>query len=119
MRGLFVFFVVIFSVTICNASLLQDAQWEQFKLTFKKGYRNLEQETKRKVIFMAHLDAIETHNAKFEAGLSTYKQGINQFSDLTFDEFKNTVLMREQSDVPVSHHIKVHTHVKNISIIET
>merc|ERR1711915_654540 len=48
---------------------------------------------------MAHLDAIEAHNAKFEAGLSTYKQGINQFSDLTFEEFENTVLMREQSYV--------------------
>ena len=50
---------------------------------------------------MAHLDAIEAHNAKFEAGLSTYKQGINQFSDLTFEEFENTVLMREQSYVQV------------------
>merc|ERR1712226_1761289 len=48
---------------------------------------------------MAHLDAIDAHNAKFEAGLSTYKQGINQFSDLTFEEFENTVLMREQSYV--------------------
>merc|ERR1712099_169035 len=74
-------------------------QWEEFKLTFKKGYRNLEQESERKGIFMAHLDAIEAHNAKFEAGLSTYKQGINQFSDLTFEEFENTVLMREQSYV--------------------
>merc|ERR1712226_1536069 len=48
---------------------------------------------------MARLDAIDAHNAKFEAGLSTYKQGINQFSDLTFEEFENTVLMREQSYV--------------------
>ena len=56
---------------------------------------------------MAHLDAIETHNAKFEAGLSTYKQGINQFSDITFDEFKNTVLMKEQHEVPVSYLIRI------------
>merc|ERR1711997_45452 len=48
---------------------------------------------------MAHLDAIEEHNAKFQAGLSTYKQGINQFSDLTFEEFENTVLMKERSSV--------------------
>merc|ERR1712020_759303 len=100
MRGLFVAIAVIISVASCEATLSRDAQWEEFKLTFKKGYRNLEQESERKAIFMAHLDAIETHNAKFEAGLSTYKQGINQFSDITFDEFQNTVLMREQSEVP-------------------
>jgi len=97
MRGLFVALALI---SACAATLSRDAQWEEFKLTFKKGYRNLEQESERKAIFMAHLDAIETHNAKFEAGLSTYKQGINQFSDITFDEFQNTVLMREQSEVP-------------------
>ena len=98
MRGLFVALALI---SACAATLSRDAQWEEFKLTFKKGYRNLEQESERKGIFMAHLDAIEAHNAKFEAGLSTYKQGINQFSDLTFEEFENTVLMREQSYVQV------------------
>ena len=99
MRG---FFVALALISACAASSLsRDAQWEQFKLSHGKGYRNLEQESERKGIFMAHLDAIEAHNAKFEAGLSTYKQGINQFTDLTFEEFENTVLMREQSYVQV------------------
>ena len=98
MRGLFVALALI---SACAATLSRDAQWEEFKLTFKKGYRNLEQESERKGIFMAHLDAIEAHNAKYEAGLSTYQQGVNQFSDLTFEEFENTVLMREQSYVQV------------------
>ena len=101
MRGLFVAIAVIISVASCKATLSRDAQWEEFKLTFKKGYRNLEQESERKGIFMAHLDAIEAHNAKYDAGLSTYQQGVNQFSDLTFEEFENTVLMREQSYVQV------------------
>merc|ERR1712062_661177 len=95
MRG----FIVALALISACAAVSRDAQWEEFKLTFKKGYRNLDQESERKGIFMAHLDAIEAHNAKFEAGLSTYKQGINQFSDLTFEEFENTVLMREQSYV--------------------
>lgn len=97
MRG----FIVALALISACAAVSRDAQWEEFKLTFKKGYRNLDQESERKGIFMAHLDAIEAHNAKFEAGLSTYKQGINQFSDLTFEEFENTVLMREQSYVQV------------------
>merc|ERR1712001_123482 len=96
MRG----FIIALALISACAAVSRDAQWEEFKLTFKKGYRNLDQESERKAIFMAHLDAIETHNAKFEAGLSTYKQGINQFSDITFDEFQNTVLMKEQHEVP-------------------
>merc|ERR1712113_35346 len=95
MRG----FIVALALISACAAVSRDAQWEEFKLTFKKGYRNLEQESERKGIFMAHLDAIEAHNAKYEAGLSTYQQGVNQFSDLTFEEFENTVLMREQSYV--------------------
>merc|ERR1739848_298163 len=95
MRG----FIVALALISACAAVSRDAQWEEFKLTFKKGYRNLEQESERKGIFMAHLDAIAAHNAKYEAGLSTYQQGVNQFSDLTFEEFENTVLMREQSYV--------------------
>ena len=44
---------------------------------------------------MTTLDEVEQHNAKYDVGLSTYKQGINFYSDWTWDEFKNTVLMRE------------------------
>merc|ERR1712001_563170 len=73
MRG----FIVALALISACAAVSRDAQWEEFKLTFKKGYRNLDQESERKGIFMAHLDAIEAHNAKFE----------------------NTVLMREQSYV--------------------
>merc|ERR1712038_545114 len=102
MRG----FIVALALISACAAVSRDAQWEEFKLTFKKGYRNLEQESERKAIFMAHLDAIETHNAKFEAGLSTYKQGINQFSDITFDEFQNTVLMKDQHEVPAKSKVK-------------
>jgi len=91
---------VAVAVIISVATVSANVQWEEFKLNFKKGYRNLDEESERKAIFMDNLDSIEKHNAKFEAGLSTYKQGINQFSDLTFEEFKNSVLMKEQSDVP-------------------
>ena len=44
---------------------------------------------------MTTLEEVEAHNAKYDVGLSTYKQGINFYADWTWDEFKNTVLMRE------------------------
>merc|ERR1712001_693878 len=109
MRG----FIVALALISACAAVSRDAQWEEFKLTFKKGYRNLEQESERKAIFMAELDAIETHNVKFEAGLSTYKQGINQYSDLDFEEFKNTVLMTEVHDRNAKeYNVKTHTPLK-------
>ena len=97
MKGILIA-VVLIGIT---AAVPRDAQWEEFKLKFKKGYRSLEQESERKAIFMEKLDVIEKHNLKYEAGLSTYMQGVNQFSDLTFEEFRNTVLMREVKDISV------------------
>ena len=94
MRG---FIIALTFVAACSA-LSRDAQWEEFKLKYKKGYRNLEQDSERKAIFMSNLDNIEAHNVKFEAGQSRYSQAVNQYSDLTFDEFANTVLMREVQD---------------------
>jgi len=94
MRG---FIIALTFVAACSA-LSRDAQWEEFKLKYKKGYRNLEQDSERKAIFMSNLDNIEAHNAKFEAGQSRYSQAVNQYSDLTFDEFANTVLMKEVQD---------------------
>ena len=100
MKGLLIAIVLI-GIT---AAISRDAQWEEFKLKFKKGYRSLEQESERKAIFMEKLDVIEAHNVKYASGESTYMQGVNQFSDLTFEEFQNSVLMREvqDSDVEVS-----------------
>jgi len=97
MKGLLIA-VALIGIT---AAVSCDAQWEEFKLKFKKSYRSLEQESERKDIFMDKLDVIEKHNVKYAAGLSTYMQGVNQFSDLTFEEFQNTVLMREVQDVSV------------------
>ena len=94
MRGLLIA-VTMIGIT---AAVSRDSQWEEFKLKFKKGYRSLEQESERKAIFMEKLDVIENHNVKYASGESTYMQGVNQFSDMTFEEFQNTVLMREVSD---------------------
>ena len=42
---------------------------------------------------MSTLNEIEEHNALYEQGLSTYFQGVNFYSDWTWDEFQNTILM--------------------------
>ena len=66
----------------------KDQQWENFKLKFDKQYINLDHEFERKSIFLSTLESIEKHNIKYEQGISTYYQGVNLFSDWTWDEFK-------------------------------
>jgi len=95
MKGLL---IAVALIGLTAASVSRDSQWEEFKLKFKKGYRSLEQESERKAIFMEKLDVIENHNVKYASGESTYMQGVNQFSDMTFEEFQNSVLMREVQD---------------------
>ncbi|CAH0545777.1 unnamed protein product [Brassicogethes aeneus] len=62
-------------------------QWKSFKQTHQKSYRSLIEERLRYQIFSDNLENIEKHNAKFEQGLITYKQGVNQFADWTEEEF--------------------------------
>merc|ERR1712004_26546 len=89
----FIFVLAFVAIAQCSP----EQEWESFKIKYGKGFKSLVEETTRKAIFMENLNKVETHNAKFEAGLTTYKQGINQYSDMTWEEFKEVVLMKEQS----------------------
>ena len=86
-----------FAFSTCTCSSL-DKEWEDFKLKFKRRYDNATSETERKLIFTSNLDLIRTHNDLHDRGLSTYKMGINQFADMTTDEFRSKVLMKSKSD---------------------
>ena len=100
MRNLLLIFALI-SVTYCSI-LSQDFQWENFKIKFKKSYRSSSHELERKAIFLSTLESIEEHNAKYEAGLSTYFQGVNFYSDWTWEEFERILMMKPIFDKAVS-----------------
>lgn len=57
---------------------------QQFKLQIKDGAEFI----KRVAIFASNVDMIEKHNADPS---QTFKMGMNQFTHLTFDEFKEAV----------------------------
>lgn len=60
------------------------AMWKKFKADFDKSYDNgMDEEQKRFGIFKVNVDLIEATNAKN----MSYKLGVNQFTDLTADEF--------------------------------
>merc|ERR1711899_558686 len=86
-----------------SASVGRNQQWDEFKVQFNKEFRDLKHESERRAVFEANLDTIEAHNVKYEKGLSSYKMGINQFTDMTYEEFSNTVLMEPRD----SEHVEV------------
>lgn len=63
-----------------------------FQNDHTKTYKSLTEEKIRFNIFRSNLRLIEEHNAKYETGESSYYLGINQFSDLTVEEFQKLYL---------------------------
>ena len=100
MKNILLIFALI-SVTSCSI-LSQDFQWENFKNKFEKSYRSLSHELERKTIFLSTLESIEEHNAKYEAGLSSYFQGVNFYSDWTWEEFERILMKKPIFDKTVS-----------------
>merc|ERR1719150_142326 len=85
--------LLVISITLALTALAQGGQnirqkFRDFKLKYEKTYRSLDEELERMNIFEANLAEIEAHNN----GKSSYKKGINQFTDLTKEEFKETYL---------------------------
>ena len=86
-------FCLALLISCVSSTLIQENLWDQFKVKYNRNYKSTENEY-RKQIFMKELAEIEAHNQKFDSGLSSYKQGINQYSDWTWEEFSQTILMK-------------------------
>lgn len=77
------FFLLLAIVAATQAS----PAWEQFKATHKKLYANSVEERARFAIFQQNLKEIEAHNELFKKGLVSWEKGVNQFTDMTQEEF--------------------------------
>jgi len=62
--------------------------WEEYKLEYGKVYTE-EEDLKRFEIFKKNSEEIDLHNSQYE---KEYEQGLNQFSDLSDEEFKTLYL---------------------------
>lgn len=67
--------------------------FEEFKRAFGKKYSSRDEESRRAEIFGDKLNEIRAHNS-LQKG---WTMGINQFSDMTFEEFSETILMNPQN----------------------
>lgn len=67
--------------------------FQDFKERYKRSYTNAEEETLRLNNFHASLQTIAAHNARHDR---TFSMGLNQFSDMSDEEFQRKVLMDPQ-----------------------
>jgi len=79
-------FVVIAALASQGIGHYHDA-FEQFKIQHQKTYRTVEEQDARRAVFERNLKLIEKHNEEEKLGLHSYTMGINQFTDLTEEEF--------------------------------
>ena len=86
-----IMFCVLFLtfVALCGGQPISDPAWEAYKTEFSKVYENEAEEEHRYAVWMNAVDENNIHNADYA---NTYTQGLNQFSDMTDDEFKATML---------------------------
>ncbi|KAG5876324.1 hypothetical protein JTB14_004151 [Gonioctena quinquepunctata] len=84
MKLLAIFSAVL--LTVANASTDRE-QWVAFKQTHGKTYKSLAEERTRYGIFGSNLRKIEEHNTRYDNGEESWYMGVNQFTDMTHEEF--------------------------------
>jgi len=62
-------------------------EWTAFKLKYNKMFETEKEEEVPRLIFFKTLAEIELHNYQESIGLTTFKMGINEFSDIDHSEF--------------------------------
>ncbi|XP_067941772.1 cathepsin L-like [Watersipora subatra] len=78
-------FLAVLSAPVLNDDL--NEHWEMFKNVHSKAYGSQEEETLRRMIWEGHVDYIAHHNREFDMGLHTYTLGINEYADMSNEEF--------------------------------
>jgi len=86
--GLLVAVVIVVRVLLVptTAESPLEKQWQEYKKKYNKHYNHQEDEMRFK-IFKAKLAEIRAHNELYREGKTSYTEGVNQFTDLTSQEF--------------------------------
>ncbi|XP_050502434.1 cathepsin L-like proteinase [Diabrotica virgifera virgifera] len=82
--------IILVTLLIVMQSLANERQWQQFKEIYKKNY-DITNEKYRFNIFINNLKRIEKHKNRYQNGEVEYYIGVNQFADLTSEEFISRV----------------------------
>ncbi|XP_034366233.1 cathepsin R [Arvicanthis niloticus] len=76
------------------------AEWQEWKIKYNKSY-SLEEEELRRVVWEENLKTIKLHNGDNGLGKNGFTMEINEFGDMTDEEFRKTMI-----EFPVQTHRK-------------
>ncbi|XP_069689968.1 crustapain-like [Periplaneta americana] len=65
-------------------------EWKNYKIKYGKKYESVEEDIRKMSVYFENKERVEKHNA----GEHSYTLGINQFSDMSKEEFESTMLLR-------------------------
>merc|ERR1712165_154266 len=102
MKFLFAAALVVVLAQAHAGSLSLNAKFAAFKHSHGKQYTDAFEEAYRKGIFAANLAKINQHNVEHANGEHSWTMGVNQFADLTHDEFMamNTLSIPDMPAAP-------------------
>ncbi|XP_028968920.1 cathepsin L [Galendromus occidentalis] len=74
-------------VILASLTQLTAAIWERYQATFGKNY-DAQQAAERQRIFNENVDRINAHNLAHDLGLTSYRMGLNEFTDMSRSEYE-------------------------------
>lgn len=80
--------VTVESAAVFNPSL--DAHWENFKRVFQKHYP-AQEESSRRLVWEKNVNKILRHNLEYDLGKHTFRNGLNEYTDMSHHEFVRTM----------------------------
>lgn len=86
--------LLIVAIACANAGINKNVlveEWKSFKMMHSKSYANRAEESKRYGIYMENSLLIAKHNQKYAMNEVSYTMGLNEFSDMTSEEFLETM----------------------------
>nr|CAH7748576.1 unnamed protein product [Callosobruchus chinensis] len=86
--------LIIVAAILVSAQARHLEAWEQFKIEHGKTYGSLLEEQERFSVFQSNLRDIEEHNERYERGEVSYMMKINEFGDMTKEEFAATLVLQ-------------------------
>ena len=94
-----------------------EEKWINYTSSFNKTFTSFDQELKAMSVFASNYNLIKAHNANTNA---TYEMYQNIFTDLTWEEFKDTYLMKPELVIPLlEKEVKNATDTNNFPFLPT
>nr|CAH8823249.1 unnamed protein product [Trichobilharzia regenti] len=105
MRVVLILLILLQVVTDTTDSykLLENYQrnhlWNEWKTHYAKEYANTGEEEIRKAKWLENIEKIWLHNLRYDLGLETFTVGVNQFSDVDWNEYTEKFTFNKQPEL--------------------